>query len=594
MSGTSVIEVSRLSRRYRRIEAVSEVSFTVGRGEIFGLLGPDGAGKSTVMQILAGVLLPHGGQAVVAGIDVLRDPEKVKARIGYMPQGLGLNLYDDLTVDEHLQFFADLRGVSAAQYHENRDTLLEITRLAPAARRQARHLSGGMRQKLGLASALIHLPEILLLDEPTTGVDPLSRRDFWQIISTLSAERGTTLLVTTPYLDEAERCHRVALMSRGRLLAAGTPDELHAAAGDRSGGPVVLEDVFVSMMTPSETTGSGPWTQLAATPPEVLPPASTDDRSAETVIHVAGLVKRFGEFTAVDDVSFQVRRGEIFGFLGPNGAGKTTMIKMLTGILRPTRGRGVVAGYEVVRQASGIKRTIGYMSQRFSLYPDLTVGENLRLYARIYGLTGRRLRDREEAVTATTALEEWRAMLARDLPLGIRQRLALACALLHEPPILFLDEPTSGVDPLARRRFWALLTGLSRGQGVTILVSTHYMKEAEQCDRLALMHRGRLVAVGEPAALRREAEARRGGVLEVASPKFREAAAVLRPAHSDLTPLGRKIHVFSHRPADDRAGIAALLAGAGIGPVEVREVPMLMDDVFATFIEGGEERRAVA
>ena len=578
MAGAAVIEIAGLSKRYRRIDAVRDVTFSVRRGELFGLLGPDGAGKSTIIQVLAGVLLPSRGAASVAGIDVLRDPEGVKARIGYMPQGLGLNLYDDLTVDEHLQFFADLRGIPADQFRDHSATLLDITRLAPAANRLARHLSGGMRQKLGLACALIHLPDVVLLDEPTTGVDPLSRQDFWHIINRLSRERQVTVLLATPYLDEAERCHRVALMNHGQLLATGSPDELKAALAGKSPESVRMEDVFVSLLAAGDD-------DVAHAPVRTPGAPQASPRFNGSAIAVEVLTKRFGAMTAVNNISFTVATGEIFGFLGPNGAGKTTAIKMLAGILNPTQGRGLVAGYDIVGQAGEIKRTIGYMSQRFSLYPDLTVGENLNLFARIYGLSGRRKRDREAAVIEAGGLDEWRGMLARDLPLGIRQRLALAGALLHEPPVLFLDEPTSGVDPLARRRFWELIGRLSRDQGVTILVSTHYMDEAEHCDRLALMHRGALVAVDSPARLRALATERRGVVLEVAAPRFRDVIAALEPRYPNLSLAGSRIHVFTPDPAADRRQIDDVIRRDGSGPATVREVPMAMDDVFATLID---------
>src|SRR3990170_148481 len=322
-----VIDIAGLSKGYRRVEAVRGVSFAVYPGEVFGLLGPDGAGKSTIIQVLAGVLLPSRGAASVAGIDVLRDPEGVKARIGYMPQGLGLNLYDDLTVDDHLQFFAELRGVPVDQFRDHRATLLDITRLTPAADRLARHLSGGMRQKLGLACALIHLPDVLLLDEPTTGVDPLSRQDFWHIINRLSRERQITVLLATPYLDEAERCHRVALMNRGRLLALGSPDELKAGLVGDSSVPVRMEDVFVSFLA-AEEDGAAP-----AAPRAPGAPAVPRHSLSGPAIAVEALTKRFGSMTAVNEITFMVDTGEIFGFLGPNGAGKTTAIKMLAGIL---------------------------------------------------------------------------------------------------------------------------------------------------------------------------------------------------------------------------------------------------------------------
>lgn len=583
-----VIEIEGLSKRYRRMAAVDDMSISVTAGEVFGLLGPDGAGKSTIIQVLAGVLMPDRGRVVVAGLDVLRDPERVKAGIGYMPQGLGLNLYDDLTVDEHLQFFAELRGIPKTQFEARRATLLGITRLAQTADRLARHLSGGMRQKLGLACALIHMPPILLLDEPTTGVDPLSRRDFWQIIGRLSREQQITVLLTTPYLDEAERCHRVALMDHGRLLAMGSPEDLKTRLPARVDGvDSTLEDVFAALVGQAEQPPARPAPGTSGAGRYVV----TDGRPA---IVVEGLTKGFGKVTAVDGVTLSVQAGEIFGFLGPNGAGKTTTIKMLTGILRPTDGGGRVGDYDIVSQSDDIKRTIGYMSQRFSLYPDLTVQENLGLYARLYGLSGRQKSVREEAVVAAGGLEPWVTMLARDLPLGIKQRLALASALLHEPRILFLDEPTSGVDPLARHQFWNVITDLSRAQGATILVSTHYMTEAERCDRLALMHRGRLVGVGRPEELRRQAEAQRGQVLEIATARFQEAAGALAGLFADPRLFGRKIHIYSRDPAGDSERVRATLADAGVASVAVRQIPMVMDDVFATWIEQGEAAHASA
>ena len=529
MAGDAVIDVAGLARRYRRVEAVREVTFSIQRGEVFGLLGPDGAGKSTIIQVLAGVLLPSGGTASVAGMDVLRDPEGVKARIGYMPQGLGLNLYDDLTVDEHLEFFAELRGVPGDQFREHRATLLEITRLAPAADRLARHLSGGMRQKLGLACALIHLPDVLLLDEPTTGVDPLSRQDFWHIINRLSRERQITVLLATPYLDEAERCHRVALLSRGRLLALGSPDELKARLAERlstqagtaevRSEQIRMEDVFVSLLA-----AEGDGTAVPAPRASGAPPVS--HRSSHgPAIAVEALTKRFGSTVAVNDISFTVEAGEIFGFLGPNGAGKTTAIKMLTGLLRPTHGRGQVAGYDILRQAGEIKHAIGYMSQRFSLYPDLTVGENLNLFARIYGLGGRRKRDREEEVIEAGGLDEWRGVLARDLPLGIRQRLALAGALLHEPPVLFLDEPTTGLDPRGRTGMWDVISGLV-ADGTTVLLTTQYLEEADLlANQIVVVDHGQVIARGTSDELKAQVGGER---LEISVARGSDLDAALR------------------------------------------------------------------
>ncbi len=326
-----------LAKTYGSAAALQGISFTIRAGEVFGLLGPDGAGKSSLMQILAGVLRPNGGSATVAGQDVIAQPEAIKSRIGFMPQGLGLNLYDNLSVLENIEFFGDLREVPAAIFQENKAELLRITRLEPFGDRPAAQLSGGMRQKLALCCTLIHLPQIIFLDEPTTGVDPISRRDFWLIINRLVVERGTTVLMTTSYLDEAERCHRVALLHQGKIIAQGPPARLQAEAGcDALGRPCTLEEVFIRAM------GQEADTIMPPQPTRVSVPASS-----EPVIVVESLTKKFGAFTAVDHVSFEINRGEIFGFLGPNGAGKTTVIKMLTGILTPSSGRGSVAGVQL-------------------------------------------------------------------------------------------------------------------------------------------------------------------------------------------------------------------------------------------------------
>src|SRR5688572_6986455 len=353
-----VIDVRGLTKTYARgrIQAVGGVSFAVGPGEVVGLIGPDGAGKTSVLQILAGVLSADGGAASVAGVDVLRDPERVKGVIGYMPQGLGLNLYDSLTVGENVEFFRDLRRVPRAQYADNRERLLRMTRLAPFLDRPAGALSGGMRQKLALICTLIHLPDVLLLDEPTTGVDPVSRRDFWTIVHTVVVSRGVTVLLTTSYMDEAERCHRVSLMHAGRVIAAGAPDEL-AGAGES------LEDLFVRSLA-----GAG----VAAAPAVTLMPAAAPIDAQATAVRAESLTCRFGRFTAVDAVSLGVRPGEILGLLGPNGAGKTTLIKMLCGLQPPTAGTAVVAGHDVRRERARVRAGIGYMSQRFALYRDQT------------------------------------------------------------------------------------------------------------------------------------------------------------------------------------------------------------------------------
>ena len=538
MGPEPVLEVRGLTRtygRFRRVAAVRDVSFAVRRGEIFGLIGPDGAGKTSIIQVLAGVLRPHAGTASVAGLDVGADTERMKALIGYMPQGLGSNLYDTLSVEENIEFFRDLRRLPADVYEKNRAALLAATRLAPFLDRRAGQLSGGMRQKLALICTLIHLPDVLLLDEPTTGVDPISRLEFWRIIRRVVDDRGTTVLLSTSYMDEAERCHRIALVHDGRIVAEGTPggirdratgrfariavspqrgaldllrsradvratqvfgDEIHiefdgdlreidrglAANGfsvrDVAMQAPSLEDVFLQLLGPPERGAAAFRFDAVAAP------------ATRAAIECRDVTRRFGSFTAVDRVTLAIGRGEIFGLLGPNGAGKTTLIRMLCGLLAPTTGTVAIAG------------AIGYMSQRFALYQDLTVGQNVRLYADLYGVG----RPKYTALMARLGLEPFSSRLTGSLPTGVRQRVSLLCAVLHNPSIVFLDEPTSGVDPRARRIFWDLIYSLSRDAGVTVLVSTHYMDEAVHCDRLGLMDQARLVAVGSPAALRREAE----------------------------------------------------------------------------------------
>jgi ABC-2 type transport system ATP-binding protein len=525
------------------VHAVADVSFDVQPGEVFGLIGPDGAGKTSIMQVLAGVLKLHGGSAAVMGLDVRANGEAVRRIVGYMPQGLGSNLYESLTVDEHIEFFRDLRQLPPDVYARNRAALLSATRLEPFLDRRVAQLSGGMRQKLALICTLIHLPMVLLLDEPTTGVDPISRREFWQIIERLVSTTKATVLLSTSYMDEAERCDRIALVHAGRIVAMGTPDsvrhqtlgrfvhiaaepqtlavaclcnrpdvtstevfgdELHVqfdgqlrdiehdlvAHGVRIASASIqepaLEDAFLQVLGIHETLARR-WHF-----PRV--PSTGDGPS----ISCTDVTCRFGSFTAVDRVHLDVPPGEILGLLGPNGAGKTTLIKMMCGLLAPSSGRITVAGIDVVTDRTRVRRAIGYMSQRFSLYNDLSVRQNLRLYADLYGLPT------EECAALANALglEPAMARLAKDLPSGVRQRLSLLCAVLHRPPIVFLDEPTSGVDPQARRVFWDLIYSLSRESGVTVVVSTHYMDEAAHCDRLGLMNAGRLVAIGSPASLR--------------------------------------------------------------------------------------------
>lgn len=636
MDAPAIIAVDHLSKRYghKGPLAVDGVSFSVRRGQVFGLIGPDGAGKTSVIQVLAGVLSADGGDASVGGVSAVSDPEAVKARIGYMPQGLGQNLYDTLTVAENIAFFRDLRLIPESRFRENRDRLLAMTRLAPFLDRPAGKLSGGMRQKLALICTLLHLPDVLLLDEPTTGVDPLSRRDFWTIIHELVAERGVTVLLTTSYMDEAERCHDVALMHRGRIVAAGTPDELarglpgtlvavsgapvkaiRAALADWDGATSValfgtevhvlltvemaalpaqlarqglqgvairlitggLEDVFVHRVTQRESV-QNETLELAVTP---LRPAN---EAPNHTVETHNLTCRFGDFTAVDRVNLAIETGEIFGLLGPNGAGKTTLIKMLCGLQKPSAGQGRVAGFDVENQRLALREHIGYMSQRFSLYRDLTVAANLELYAGLYGLTTAQRRPRIDSLLASLGLGEYANRLTGSLPMGLRQRLGLACALLHEPPVVFLDEPTSGVDPVARRQFWDIVHLLAEQSGVTVLVSTHYMDEAEHCHRLGLMQAGQLIALGTPSELKQTAQTRAGALLAVQTGDFAQAFQLLHAVFPKAMLYGRRIQWQTLTSEADRDQASTVLKRAGIS-AEIAVQGLSMEETFASFLE---------
>jgi ABC-2 type transport system ATP-binding protein len=484
----TIITTHNLTRRFGDLIAVDGLNLEIPEGELFGLVGSDGAGKTTTLRMLAGILDPHGGKLQVLGQDFPACAERVKGEVGYMSQRFGL--YPDLSVAENIAFYADIFDVSGAERRERTARLLAFSGLAPFSDRLAGSLSGGMKQKLGLCCALIHKPKLLLLDEPTNGVDPVSRRDFWRILRELHAE-GVTIVVATAYLDEAGRCERVGLIHDGRLIACDTPAELTGK------GAVSLENLVISRIREEK--------QVKVDVEKNLNHNLNLDAPA---VALDRLTKRFDSFTAVDAVSLSVPQGQIFGFLGPNGAGKSTTIRMLCGILAPTSGSGTVAGFDIATHPENIKENIGYMSQRFSLYEDLSVEENIAFYGGIYRIPQPRLKERAEWVIRMAGLTERRHSRAGELSGGWRQRLALGCAILHEPAIVFLDEPTSGVDPFSRRTFWELIRSMAAG-GVTVFVTTHYMDEAEYCDRLALIYQGELVAVGRPLELK-QARTREG------------------------------------------------------------------------------------
>jgi ABC-2 type transport system ATP-binding protein len=558
----AVVRGRDIAKQFRRdrgeiVRALDRVSLDVTSGQLTALVGPDGGGKTTLLRLAAGLMSADQGTIEVLGIDVARDPHGVQCRIAYMPQRFGL--YEDLTVQENLDLYADLRAVSAEQRRDTYPRLMEMTALGPFRRRLAGQLSGGMKQKLGLACTLVRSPDLLLLDEPTVGVDPLSRRELWEILRHLVDDQRLSVLLSTSYLDEAQWCQHVIVMHQGRVLAAGPPGAVTALAAGRTyllepppghkarelqarvlGEPMVVDAVpdggqvrVVLAAAPRDsqltTLGREAVKSTAVAPrfedgfmillrdsgtERLRPRDEVDDqatpvRSEEIEVAVHDLVRKFGTFTAVDHVSFEVHRGEIFGLLGPNGAGKTTTFRMLCGLLPATGGTLRVAGIDVRTGRASARRQIGYVAQKFSLYGQLSVRENLEFFAGAYGLRRDRMRERVDWALHQFELQPLADQPSERLPGGFKQRLAMAAALLHEPPTLFLDEPTSGADPQARRDFWRRITGLSE-RGVTAIVTTHFMEEAEYCDRIAVMDAGRVLAQGTPAEIRRRAHAKPG------------------------------------------------------------------------------------
>jgi len=536
-------------QRKEVLVALDGVSIEARAGELTALVGPDGAGKTTLMRLIAGLMTADSGELTVLGANPATDPQFIQDRIGYMPQRFGL--YEDLSVQENLDLYADLHGVMPEERRQRYPQLMQMTNLGAFTKRLAGRLSGGMKQKLGLACTLVRSPELLLLDEPTVGVDPLSRRELWEIVLGLVERQGLTVLVSTSYLDEAERSSQVVVLQRGRVLAQGAPGEVTGLAAGKTfvveppahrtarslqaallDEPDVIDAVpdggrvrLVCDAAPTDQSSGNVQMQAAAFAPA---PARFEDgfmvilrrhspqqhssaialerplraRAGEAAVEVRDLGKRFGAFTAVDEVSFEVHRGQIFGLLGPNGAGKTTTFRMLCGLLTPSAGVLRVAGLDVRRAGAAARQSLGYMAQKFSLYGTLTVLENLEFFASAYGLRGERRRARIEWALQQFELGEHLDEKSGQLPGGYQQRLAMSAALLHEPEILFLDEPTSGADALARRSFWRRITALAE-QGVTVIVTTHFMQEAEYCDRIAIMDSARVLAQGTPAEIRR-------------------------------------------------------------------------------------------
>ena len=484
-----VVRLQAVALHYGKTLALDSVDLDIPAGRMVGLIGPDGVGKSSLLSLVAGARAVQQGSVHALGGDMASKQHRstVCPRIAYMPQGLGKNLYPTLSVEENLQFFARLFGHDAAERRRRIDDLTGSTGMTPFLGRPAGKLSGGMKQKLGLCCALIHDPDLLILDEPTTGVDPLARAQFWELIARIRQERPQmSVIVATAYMDEAQGFDWLVVMDEGRVLATGTPAELLARTGSDA-----LEGAFIALLPEEKKRGHAP----VEIPP--LPDGGADD----IAIEAEGLTMRFGDFTAVDSVSLRIRRGEIFGFLGSNGCGKSTTMKMLTGLLEASEGRAWLFGQEVDPRDMATRRRVGYMSQAFSLYGELTVRQNLVLHARLFHVPEAELAQRVDDMVQRFGLAEALESLPESLPLGMRQRLSLAVAMVHQPDLLILDEPTSGVDPVARDTFWRLLIELSRRDKVTIFISTHFMNEAERCDRMSMMHAGKVLDSDAPAKL---------------------------------------------------------------------------------------------
>nr|WP_282666931.1 ATP-binding cassette domain-containing protein [Providencia rustigianii] len=528
--------------------AVESLTTVIHGGSVTGLVGPDGAGKTTLMRMLAGLLKPDSGNISIMGLDPIKDSIEVRANLGYMPQKFGL--YEDLTVQENLDLYADLRGVIGEERQQTYQQLLTFTSLAPFTARLAGKLSGGMKQKLGLACTLLGKPKVLLLDEPGVGVDPIARRELWQMVHTL-ADDGMLILWSTSYLDEAQQCKEVLLLNKGKLLYSGEPEKLTQHMAGRSflldvpatKKRTILQDALVLPETTDgviqgryirlilkpdasqenllnalnmgqqkllpakprfedafiDLLGGGPShrSELASIVPQI-PPAPN-----ETVIEARNLTKKFGDFAATDTVNFQVKRGEIFGLLGPNGAGKSTTFKMMCGLMKPTDGQALVLGMDLKTSSNKARQHLGYMAQKFSLYGNLKVGQNLKFFSGVYGLHHKKQTQKIQEMVDAFNFNPIINQITDSLPLGYKQRLALACSLMHEPDILFLDEPTSGVDPLTRREFWLHINGMV-DKGVTVMVTTHFMDEAEYCDRIGLVYHGKIIAAGTPDELKQQ------------------------------------------------------------------------------------------
>jgi ABC-2 type transport system ATP-binding protein len=634
-NSSPAIMVNDLHKSYGPTHAVRGISFRVNRGEIFGMIGPDGAGKTTTFQILAGVMEATSGAAEIFG----QPARAMRSQTGYLTQTF--SLYPDLSVKENIRYIGDLRRVPAREIAERGQRYLEMFDMDRFADRLAGQLSGGMKQKLALACALVPQPRVLLLDEPTTGVDPVSRREFWDALAHLSAD-GLTILVATPYLDEAERCHTVALTHEGQIQLIGPPDQLRKTQqakrlelttsdiqkaeklltgitgpdrnildvqrfGDRldllarepdkaqqiveqklDEAKVQYDQIRVDEPT-LENTFVATLRSLGQEP-HALPFPRRHDHSnlrGQTAIGAANLVKMFGSFKAVNNVSLEIKYGEVYGLLGANGAGKTTTIKMLCGLLEPTQGQIQLAGESGSFRSADVRMRIGYMSQKFSLYDDLSIKENLNFFAGVYGVPESEREEKLQWVLSFSGLEGRENQITRSLPGGWKQRVAFGAAIMHEPTVLFLDEPTSGVDPLARRAFWSMINELADA-GSAILVTTHYLEESEQCNRLGMMVAGELVAEGRPGQIKSEQKDR---LIEFVVDQPQQASDLLKKDMDSwrVSLFGDRLHVITDERNNEQTVKRKLNAG-GINVVSARQARFSMEDVFISVVAQAQNR----
>lgn len=561
-----IIKIQNLHKNYDKNHAVKGINLEINEGEIFGIIGPDGAGKTTIFKILAGVMPFTEGSIKFFDKDI----KVIRSEIGYITQQF--SFYDDLTVIENIKYSAGLRNIPNNVFEERKDKYLELMGLEKFSSRLAGKLSGGMRQKLALCCVLVFQPKILFLDEPTTGVDPISRREFWDVLAALSAD-NVTIVVATPYLDEAERCNRIGLIYNGEFQQVGKPEEIRNNAGLNT-----LEEVFVSNLSQK----GGHFNNA-----EITTIRSKIDTN-KVAISTYSLNKTFGDFQAVKNFNFEVKYGEIYGLLGANGAGKTTAIKMLCGLLEASSGEICLAGQSENLRSSNLRQKIGYMSQKFTLYNDLTILENLKFYCGVYNVPKELQDSKIKWVLATSGLSGQENLLTADLPGGWKQRVSFGASVMHEPEILFLDEPTSGVDPLARRQFWKLINDFS-SLGTAIIVTTHYLEEAEHCNRIAFMSNGEIIAEGTPNDIK---NSQQGTVQELSVDLPQKANFVLKTKLESwrVTLFGNKLHLTLDNPNTEIPEIYAILRENNIKVFALRQIPFSLEDSFISIIKRSNEK----